>query len=62
MGCRHPDPQVANVTSVTGAADAWPVVLTSTISDYLAGAMIPLDGGNQVGIGIDFRGSEVLSE
>jgi NAD(P)-dependent dehydrogenase (short-subunit alcohol dehydrogenase family) len=41
---------------------AWAVVLTSPISDYLTGAMIPLDGGNQVGIGINFRGSRVLPE
>jgi NAD(P)-dependent dehydrogenase (short-subunit alcohol dehydrogenase family) len=41
---------------------AWAVVLTSPISDYLTGAMIPLDGGNQVGVGINFRGSAVLPE
>ena len=36
---------------------AWAVVLTSPISDYLTGGFIPLDGGNNVGIGINFRGS-----
>jgi NAD(P)-dependent dehydrogenase (short-subunit alcohol dehydrogenase family) len=41
---------------------AWAVVLTSPISDYLTGAMIPLDGGNQVGVGINFRGSGALPE
>ena len=41
---------------------AWAVVLTSPISDYLTGAFIPLDGGNQVGVGINFRGSGALPE
>ena len=41
---------------------AWAVVLTSPISDYLTGAFIPLDGGNQVGVGINFRGSAALPE
>jgi peroxisomal trans-2-enoyl-CoA reductase len=41
---------------------AWAVVLTSPISDYLTGSFITLDGGNQVGVGINFRGSGALPE
>ena len=32
------------------------------MSDYLTGVCLPLDGGNTVGIGINFRGSKVLPE
>ncbi len=41
---------------------AWAVILASPMSDYLTGASIPLDGGNSIGIGINFRGSAVLPE
>jgi NAD(P)-dependent dehydrogenase (short-subunit alcohol dehydrogenase family) len=41
---------------------AFAVVLASPFSDYLTGVCLPLDGGNAVGPGIDFRGSGVLPE
>lgn len=39
---------------------AFAVVLGSPISDYVTGVSIPVDGGNWIGPGIDFRGSAVL--
>ena len=41
---------------------AYAVILGSPISDYVTGVTIPLDGGNWIGAGIDFRGSAVLPE
>jgi NAD(P)-dependent dehydrogenase (short-subunit alcohol dehydrogenase family) len=41
---------------------AWAVILAGPMSDYVTGASIPLDGGNSVGVGINFRGSAVLPE
>lgn len=41
---------------------AYAVVLGSAISDYVTGVTIPVDGGNWIGPGIDFRGSAVLPE
>jgi len=41
---------------------AWAVILASSMSDYLTGASIALDGGNSVGVGINFRGTAVLPE
>jgi NAD(P)-dependent dehydrogenase (short-subunit alcohol dehydrogenase family) len=41
---------------------AWGVILSSPLSDYLTGVCIPLDGGNNAGIGINFRGSPALPE
>jgi NAD(P)-dependent dehydrogenase (short-subunit alcohol dehydrogenase family) len=38
------------------------VVLSSPISDYITGVTIPVDGGNWIGQGIDFRDSAVLPE
>jgi NAD(P)-dependent dehydrogenase (short-subunit alcohol dehydrogenase family) len=52
----------ANRWATADELAAWAVVLTSSISDYLTGGFIPLDGGNQVGIGINFRGSGALPE
>jgi citronellol/citronellal dehydrogenase len=41
---------------------ALAVVLASPMSDYVTGVSIPVDGGNWLGPGIDFRGSAVLPE
>jgi NAD(P)-dependent dehydrogenase (short-subunit alcohol dehydrogenase family) len=41
---------------------AFAVVFGSPISDYVTGVSIPVDGGNWIGPGIDFRGSAVLPE
>lgn len=38
------------------------VVFASPISDYITGVSLPLDGGNWIGPGINFRGTEVLPE
>lgn len=35
---------------------AWIVALSSPFSDYMTGAVIPLDGGNAAGEGLGFRG------
>jgi NAD(P)-dependent dehydrogenase (short-subunit alcohol dehydrogenase family) len=41
---------------------AFAVVLASPMSDYVTGVTIPIDGGNWIGPGMDFRGSAVLPE
>jgi len=38
------------------------VVFASPISDYITGVSLPLDGGNWIGPGINFRGTDVLPE
>jgi len=38
------------------------VVFASPMSDYITGVSLPLDGGNWIGPGINFRGTEVLPE
>ena len=38
------------------------VVFASPLSDYITGVSLPVDGGNWIGPGINFRGSEVLPE
>jgi len=38
------------------------VVFASPISDYITGVSLPLDGGNWIGAGINFRGTEVLPD
>jgi NAD(P)-dependent dehydrogenase (short-subunit alcohol dehydrogenase family) len=58
------------ITSITPARrwarpdeiGAFAVVLCSPMSDYVTGVSIPIDGGNWIGPGMDFRGSEVLPE
>lgn len=39
---------------------AWAVILAGPMSDYVTGALIPLDGGNHAGMGINYRGSAIL--
>ncbi len=41
---------------------ALAVVFASPISDYITGVSLPLDGGNWIGHGINFRGTDVLPE
>ncbi len=41
---------------------AWGVILTSPMSDYMTGVTIFLDGGNWLGKGIVYRGSPVCPE
>ena len=38
------------------------VVFASPISDYITGVSLPVDGGNWIGPGINFRGTEVLPD
>jgi NAD(P)-dependent dehydrogenase (short-subunit alcohol dehydrogenase family) len=38
------------------------VVFASPLSDYVTGVSLPLDGGNWIGAGINFRGTAVLPE
>jgi len=39
----------------------WGVILAGPMSDYVTGAVIPLDGGNHVGVGMNYRGSQLLA-
>ncbi|CAN5364367.1 SDR family oxidoreductase [soil metagenome] len=41
---------------------SWGVVLSSSLSDYVTGSTIYLDGGNWLGPGIVYRGSPVCPE
>jgi NAD(P)-dependent dehydrogenase (short-subunit alcohol dehydrogenase family) len=41
---------------------AMAVVFASPMSDYITGVSLPLDGGNWIGPGINFRGTEVLPD
>jgi NAD(P)-dependent dehydrogenase (short-subunit alcohol dehydrogenase family) len=52
----------AKRTATADEIAAWGVILASPLSDYMTGALIPLDGGNHVSVGITFRGSPVLPE
>lgn len=38
------------------------VALAGPLSDYVTGVTIPVDGGNWIGAGIDFRGTAVLPD
>lgn len=49
-------------TATPDEVAAWGVILAGPMSDYVTGAVIPLDGGNHVGPGIAFRGTSVLPE
>ncbi|MEU6561505.1 SDR family oxidoreductase [Nocardia nova] len=52
----------AGRTATADEVAAWGVILSGPMSDYVTGAVIPLDGGNHVGAGIRFRGSPILPE
>lgn len=41
---------------------AFAVIFASPMSDYVTGVSLPVDGGNWIGPGIDFRGSGVLPD
>jgi citronellol/citronellal dehydrogenase len=51
----------AGRTATADEIAGWGVILASPLSDYVTGAVIPLDGGNHVGVGINYRGSPLLA-
>jgi NAD(P)-dependent dehydrogenase (short-subunit alcohol dehydrogenase family) len=56
------DSTPAKRTATPDEVAAWGVILASPLSNYVTGALIPLDGGNHVGSGIRFRGSPILPD
>jgi NAD(P)-dependent dehydrogenase (short-subunit alcohol dehydrogenase family) len=51
----------AGRTATDDEIAGWGVILASPLSDYVTGAVVPLDGGNHVGVGINYRDSILMA-